>query len=366
MSSSLSPEVGPVTIRPLVPDDFAGIAELLTQRDQLPWDIDSVRWFLQSLEPDRCRAWGALDGDKLVGLTSFFLRTLERQDTPHRAAYWANLYIDPRYRAQMLYPRLPMTMLRALPEAGAEFLYAAVRLQDVAKAHLSMGFGQVGSQHVYVRFLRPGRFIAKYKSLPGFVKLAAAPLDAAYGLGVLLRGKLAARGHVEEVAVVNAPLSQMAVMLNNVERERFSQVWDADLIAKRYERTREGGEYRVLVSRQQGSDLVDAALVYRDAERGAGIKVAVMMDLLFAEGKETAAVAVLHQLESLARRTGCEALLCFDGRGEPFRKLITSCGFRSSPEKYTYMVYPKKALAQQPWLADAANWNYTFGDHDAF
>ncbi|MCO6044955.1 GNAT family N-acetyltransferase [Aeoliella sp. ICT_H6.2] len=366
MSAASSPAVGTATIRPLSPDDLPQVAAILSQRDEHPWSLESTRWFVQGLDQDKCRAWGAVDGDKLVGLTSFFLRTLYWQGEPHRVAYWANLYIDPAYRAQMLYPRLPMTMLRGIKDAGAEFLYAAVRLQDVARAHSGMGFGEIGPRNVWVRFLRPGHFAAKYKKLPAVTGVLTVPLDACYSLGVSLRGRLAKSHAVEDLAIDEAPLAEMAEMANEAAAGQFAQVWTAEMLAERYAQTREGGAYRILVCRDAADASLESALVYRLAERGAGIQVAVIMDLMHAPGNTDAMVAAVHRLEALAMKAGSEAILYFDALGDAMRDTMRSCGFRQSPEKYTFMVYPKKVRDEHPWLTDMANWNYSFRDHDAF
>ncbi len=366
MSAASLPALGTATIRPMSHDDLPQIAEILTQRDEHPWSLESTRWFVQGLDNEKCLAWGAFYGDKLVALTSFFLRTLDWQGQPYRVAYWANLYIDPAYRSQMLYPRLPMTMLRGLKDAGAVFLYAAVRLQDVARAHSGMGFGEIGPRHVWVRFIRPGRFAAKYKELPAATGVLTAPLDAFYGLGVSLRGRLAPRHAVEDLAIDKAPLAEIADMANRAAVAQFAQVWTPETLAERYSQTREGGAYRILICRNAADSSLQAALVYRMAERGAGIQVAVIMDLMHAPDNSQAAIAMVHRLESLALKSGIEALLYFDGLGDAMRDTMQSCGFRQSPEKYTFIVYPKKALSEYPWLTDMANWNYSFRDHDAF
>ena len=76
MSSPAPPAAGVAKIRALAPDDLGAIRQMLSQRDGREWDERSTRWFLHNLDPARCLAWGAFVGDKPVGLTSTFLRTL--------------------------------------------------------------------------------------------------------------------------------------------------------------------------------------------------------------------------------------------------------------------------------------------------
>ena len=121
MHDSPSTVFGPARIRPLTADDLLIVRRLLSERDGRDWDAESTRWFVEGLDPERCRAWAAFDGEKPVGLTTAFLRKLTIDGQQQRVAYWANLYVDPKYRDQMLYPRLPVTMLNALKGLAAPF-----------------------------------------------------------------------------------------------------------------------------------------------------------------------------------------------------------------------------------------------------
>ena len=95
MHDSPSTVFGPARIRPLTADDLLIVRRLLSERDGRDWDAESTRWFVEGLDPERCRAWAAFDGEKPVGLTTAFLRKLTIDGQQQRVAYWANLYVDP-------------------------------------------------------------------------------------------------------------------------------------------------------------------------------------------------------------------------------------------------------------------------------
>src|SRR4051812_8755029 len=95
-------------IRHATAADLPAIRELLMLRDDRQWDQPSTNWFLCGLDPNRCLAWVAFAGDQPVGLTSMYVRMLRMGARELRAGYWANLYVHPEFREQMLYPRLPM------------------------------------------------------------------------------------------------------------------------------------------------------------------------------------------------------------------------------------------------------------------
>ena len=75
---------------------------------------------LLQLDPDRIRAWVAVDSERDDSDHRPDLRRAPRAAGQARviaAGYWTNLYIHEDYRDQLLYPRLPQAMLRDL-EAG--------------------------------------------------------------------------------------------------------------------------------------------------------------------------------------------------------------------------------------------------------
>jgi predicted N-acetyltransferase YhbS len=365
MHDSSSTVFGPAKIRPLTADDLLIVRRLLSERDGRDWDAESTRWFVEGLDPERCRAWAAFDGEKPVGLTTAFLRKLTIDGQQQRVAYWANLYVDPKYRDQMLYPRLPVTMLNALKGLAAPFLYVTVRIPQVAKGHMGLGFAQIGKMQVLARPLRPTRFLAKYKKLGAAARMLAEPVDATYRAVVALKGARVPPGRcIVENNVDDAPLHVIADLLAERASGRISQAWNAEALRHRYRQTREGGKYRFITafSREE----LTALAIYRVAERGEGIQVGVIMDLAFRPGAEADAAAVLRRIECDATAADCELLIYLDGLGAQNRELLLWRGFRSSPEVYEFLIWPKKVTAEDPWVGDWNRWEFGFRDHDAF
>ncbi|WP_428308299.1 GNAT family N-acetyltransferase [Lacipirellula sp.] len=368
-SPSPAPSVaaGVAKIRPLGPEDIGHVRAMLAKRDGHAWDERSTAWFLHGLDPQRCMAWGAFVGDKPVGLTSMFLRTLSVNGGTERVAYWANLYVDPDYRDQMLYPRLPMTMLTSLKSLGIEMLYAPVRLPQLTKAHLGLGFAKVGAMEVLVRPLRPARFICKYKRI-GWARPLAGPVDAAFGAVLALTAARPVAGtRIDDGSIEQRPVEQLeavAALIGERSAGRIAQLWSAELLQQRYGQTREGGSYRLATAWR--GDTLQAAAIYRFAERGDGIQVGVLMDFAFREGAEADGAAVLRAVEKATLAAGGELLLYLDGLGDANRQLLKRRGFRSSPENYEFLVWPKKLATAEARFGDWDRWAFSFRDHDAF
>ena len=78
------------------------------------------------------------------------------------------------------------------------------------------------------------------------------------------------------------------------------------------------------------------------------------------------AAAVLRRIECDATAADCELLIYLDGLAAQNRELLLWRGFRSSPEVYEFLIWPKKVTAEDPWVGDWNRWEFGFRDHDAF
>jgi hypothetical protein len=351
-------------IRPAVPEDLWAIRDLLSQRDGHAWDDDSTRWFVRGLEPERCLAWIAFDRGRPVAFTNMFLRELAAPFARLAAGYWANLYIDPEYRGQLLYPRLPLTMLAEARRSKLDLVYTSVRLRDVSQANSRIGFTRVGDFVVLMKLLRPARLLGKYRAWKAVAALSA-PVDGAYGaLRRATRRRAPAGLVVEEVEASGAAAAALVALVAGAAQDRIAEAWTAEGIAYRYRQTREGGRYAVLLVRR--GERVVAALAYRVAERGQGILAGVLMDAMSAPGEESALAAALERAERDLHGRGCEVVLFLNGLGPAVERVMRRHGYRDSPERYDLLVWPKEKLAVTPALADRENWRFAFADHDAF
>jgi hypothetical protein len=352
------------TIRPARPDDISAVGDLLSLRDHRRWDHESTSWFLHGLDPARCLAWLAFVGDKPVAVSTMFVRSLRGPAGELRVGYWANLFIDPAQRHQMLYPRLPFAMFEAARKTGLRFVYGSVRLPELTAAHLRIGFGRVGTIPVSMKALRPARLVAKYKGwtwLSGTASVADAPYHGYLGLRWRGLGSDAVAVELDGSGPDGASLVEK---LAAAAEHRLCDSWTRASLRYRYRQTREGTGYQALGIRR-GGDLV-CAVIYRIAERGAGIHAGVIMDVMCSPGEERAAISCLVEVERRAHRAGCELMLFLDGLGPEASALFTASGYRHAPEKYDLLVWPKARLTEDPWLANIENWRFAFGDHDAF
>ena len=355
---------GAIDIRRATGDDLDAAQLLLSQRDGREWDDRSVTWFLCDMDPNRCLVWLAWEGQRPVGLSCVFVRSLVHGGSTFRTAYWANLYIDPQYRHLMLYPRLPLAMLRDLQQDGFDFLYGCIRLRDLAKAHLGLGFAKVGQIDVLIKPLRPARLLAKRGHWPTPLNVLRPLVDAVYhGVQLCCQPRRGSRFEVREVDLDSAVIEDMVCLFNNAGGDQLRQCWTEDSLRYRYAQTREGGQYHVLAA-QSGPQPI-AALIYRIAERDR-IQTAVVMGISFAPDGLDGAREVLAQMQKKAYQAGCEAIIYLDGQDADTRSVFQAMGYRQSSQVYDMLVWPRRVVEGGMVQMGAGHWRFAFGDHDAF
>jgi hypothetical protein len=273
----------------------------------------------------------------------------------------------------MLYPRLPLAMLKAVPALGLELVYASVRRGGLAPAHERLGFARLGTLPVLVDALRPGRLVALYRGRSWAAPLLA-PADLCYrALLGARRARQAARARASspdsgvEIAALpwdGARAGELAGLLAAGGSARIRESWTAESLSYRYRRTREGSDY-FLVGALAGGRLV-GAVIYREAERLGGIRAAVILDVIAAPGAERRLAGVLLEVERRALAAGCDLLLFLDGLGPETSALLRASGYRPSPEIYEFLVWPAARAAAGGAVGRLESWRFGFGDHDAF
>ncbi|TKB73761.1 MAG: GNAT family N-acetyltransferase [Nitrospira sp.] len=313
--------------------------------------------------------WLAFDGDRAVGMTSVQERQLRSGDEELRIAYWTGLFIDPSYRSFFIYPRLISAMYVGLREIGIHRLYAAVRRQQIAQAHLKIGFTKIGDMTVLAKPLRPALLFAKYKKFirrdgdQRFLRALCSVPDAVVGMGIRFQGLNAgAPWEVSEAPWGSDEIADLARLYEQAHVGQTTQTWNVELLRARY--AGEGSDYRLLAVRHQ--DRLLAAAIVRMVERSEGIRAAVIMDLIHEPNSDRAAKMALAGVERLALASGCEGVLLLDGLSSDDARLVKSRAYLKSPEKYSLLMWTDRGMDPLCLPQDLRSWRFGFGDHDTF
>lgn len=348
-----------LSIRQATAEDLPAVVRLFEIRDGHAYEPELIFHKVARFDPERTLAWMAYEGCHPVGMTMMLLRELNVDGEKLRAGYWANLYIRPEYRQFLLYPRLTLAMTKVLRNNDVAILYTAVRDADVARAHVKLGFSEVGVVPVRAKPLRPARLFLRAKGWNLSNHFTSVP-------DYLYRGVLKIRSPREsdlQVCGMTLPanLAEFGSLLEQTQY-RVRQIWNCARLNDRYASNRDGEPYTLVGVRRHG--MLVAAALWRAAVRGSKVRAGVLMDLAFRNGEEHAARKVLAAAEEAALENSCDVMLHLDGLTEASR-IIRKSGYCFSPERYTLLLWPAP-VAKKGLLSDLQNWRYPFAEHDTF
>lgn len=353
-------------IRRAGPADAAALQSLFALRSQTD-EATAADAPLPDLDDPGRRVWLAFAGDRAVGMTGVEERRVCYAGKALQIAYWTGLFVDPSYRGQFVYPQLVLAMFAGLRGAGIRHIYGAIRRQQVAEAHMKMGFSKIGDMAVLAKPLRPALLLARYRRLlrtgadRPWLRLACGAADAVAGLLIRLQGPYP-RLPAEEVPWNASSLADAASLCARSAAGLASQDWTADELRSRYAGDAAG--YRLLMVREQGRPAAMAIL--RLVDRPEGIRAAVIMDFVHEPGARRAASSVLAAVERLALDAGCEVALFLDGIPPGELRMVRRRGFLKSPEKYVLLLWYDRGTDPGLLPGDIHSWRFTFGDHDTF
>lgn len=348
-----------LSIRQASAEDLPAAVRLFEIRDGHTYEPELIFHKVGRFDPKRTLAWIAYEGCHPVGMSMMLLRELDVDGEKLRAGYWANLYIRPEYRQFLLYPRLTLAMTKALRNNDLAILYTAVRDAEVARAHVKLGFSEVGELAVRAKPLRPVRLFLRAKAWDVSEQFASIP-DYLYRGVLKMRSPSGSDLQVCEIPL-SSNLAEFASLLDQ-SRCRVRQVWSCRRLKDRYASNRDGEPYMLLGVRRHG--MLVAAACWRAAVRGTRVWAGVLMDLAFRRGEENAAQKVVAAAEWCALEKSCDVMLHLDGLHEAGR-VIRKSGYCFSPERYTVLLWPTQA-AKDGLLADLQSWRYGFSEHDTF
>lgn len=366
---TVAPAAAPprLIVRKAEPADVTALRELFAVRSRTD-EASSTDSRGPELDKPGRMLWAAFDGNRAVGMTSVQERRLRVSRMTLRMAYWTGLFVDPEYRTAFVYPRLLSAMFSGIREKGMCALYAAVRRQPIADAHVKIGFTRIGDMRVLAKPLRPASLLAKYKGLlhgrhaSWLSRLCRVP-DAAVGFGIGLRGPRARPPWcVEEMAWTPAVADDLACLRAAVCTGSAAQVLTGGSLAARYGAP--DREYRVIGVRLH--DRLVASVILRIVNRFDGIRAAVVMDLFCEPELPRAAGLALAAAERLALDRQCDVALALDGFSLEQSRMVRGRGYIPSPEKYALLLWRDRREEADPLPADLRSWRFTFGDHDTF
>jgi len=353
-----------ISIRRATAGDVPQIADMMQLVSGRDHSVEAVRTMTAGFAPGRFYGWIAFGGNEPVGLTTLEPCILERGGTAMGAGYWRYLWVRPDQRRTPLYPRLVFTMIAEAAALGIDLVYGAIRRPDVAAGHIALGMQKVGEIPVLARPLRPARLFSKFHGLPDVLMRLSTVPDLVYGQYLSLRGPSIRSGYViTDAAATEVDPSAIIPTLREMYASELRRRLTSESFAGRYHSNSDGAQYRVLSVGRSGA--VSAAIVYRIAVRGKGIRTLVIMEMGYRFSDQAALKFGLLEIEKQALRLGCEVILSLSS-SRASHTLLRQLGYFRSNETYILMKKPTGRNTTAIVMENLDDWHFTFADHDAF
>lgn len=343
-------------IREAGPGDLEQIKVLLQRREgpDAPW-CGSWR-ASSSLDRNQLRAWVAVEGRAIVGLSCVELHALQVDDAIHDAGRWTVSHVR-----EGLGPELRAALIEATLRCARSPIYALCRDPAEAAQRLRHGLVELQRHTLRVRPLRPLSLAAKGLGLPDRAARAAAPLDRVAALPVQLASRRSA-GLPRGSSIVELTLPEdsegIAELIAHARAGRISRRWDARSLEARFAPTPEGGAHTVLGLVRAG-EIVAVAAYRVFASFWDGLSVAVIGELAARGDDRALLAALLRAIERRADAAGVEAVLVLDALGPEVSALLRGAGYLDDPLGWGPAVLiagPPAALAATPRLGAVLDW----------
>ena len=353
-----------ISIRQAIASDIPQIAEMMQSVSDRDHSVERVRAITTDLTPGEFYAWLAVAGDDPVGVTMLEPCTLEHRGTQTKAGYWRYLWVRPDQRKTGLYPRLVFTMITSAANAGMDLVYTAVRRPDVAAGHLALGMQKVGDIPVFAKPLNPATLFSKFHGLGSLATGLSAVPDFVYRQYLSVKHLTAGEAYaITDVSATQAQPLAIIPALRDMYASDLQRPLIPQYFLKRYGVNTDGDEYRVLGV--HASSETRAAIVYRTAVRGNGIRALVILELGYRGSDQDALRFGLIELEKRAIVLRCEVVLCLSSaRG--IQRILSESGYFKSNETYVLLKKPTHPETGGLVADNIDDWYFTFSDHDAF
>ncbi len=340
--------------------DVAAIVSLIRERDEQHHPEQAVLGYLANLDSRQIVVWLAEVDGAPAGINAMYLCAVSVAGQQHPAGYWAHLYVTPKYRKAMIYPRLVFAMLAWARTRDLAMVYTAMRRGHVTDGHLKLGFRQVGTLSVLAKPLRPAALVMKSRELGPAAYWAAAPIDFIWSHVQRLRriAQGASEPTIREMAASAADLR----MLAEAAAGRLRTAWNSETWNARFQATIEGWPYiGATAIRDNGAA---GWILFRVAQRSE-VRAIVVMELACPTDDPRTIRALLACAERRGEQEHADVVIAIDSDPGTRSRIVRASGYWKSPESYTLIFWANRSEFAASCL-DLANWQYSFAEHDAF
>jgi hypothetical protein len=331
------------------PDDNAGPQEYETA-----W-----RW-LHDLNPYSTKKVlvGIDQAGQVVAHTAMFPLRFQAKDRVVLGGFPDQLMVAENLRQTLLFPNLETKFLREYRSVGVDFLYGLVNRGRVLRAHLALGYHQLGIFQVYARPYRLTKLVQPY--LPGkTLRAVTQPVLAA------LQPVLRLSGHWRPTHLKIFKVDKFGPEIDSLAPEAcqhfsYYALRDAHILNWRFAQF-PNRQYLIYVVREQVQSV--GYIVLRRMNM-MGFDVLAIVDILFQPDRADVGRALLNTVHEEALRLRVDMSACLLNPGSALLPALKAYGYLKTPEVFTLIVHEPKRSPLQFSEDQFTGWHVTWFDHD--
>jgi hypothetical protein len=368
---------------PTLPEQLPTIADIYN-RDPEEENVDledfvsTWKRLFTECASDHQYTWVALDeGQKAIGHFALMPLFFLSQGVQFLAGSPSLLIVDLDRRNELIFLNFELKFIKEYRQYGYDFLYGLVSKPPMLKAHLKLGFKQIGEVPVFalpLNFTDIVQKVLKRRWLTTlaspFLKMGEFLLDQYFKLGVA----------GVEVVEVDTFLPEHDEFLSAASRSyTYTSLKSSSILNWRYRKSK-ARDYRYFVAKDQGQKgqkgkicgiMVIRAMPMRE------FNVIAVPEILCVPGRQDVLKAMVAKTRSVGKELRCDLVACLFNVKDPVLKNLQKMAFLKTPESFYLVVHAPKDGAFQfssktarpksgPVVYDELleNWHVTWFDHD--
>ncbi len=267
------------------------------------------------------------------------------------------LMVAEAFRKELLFLQMELRILKEYKEAGIDFAYGLLNRPKVLKAHLALGFRQLGILPVYARPYKLDSitsYFFKSKILSGLFK----PIVFLLNPFLRLRWYPSSKLEICEVKHFDSDIDGFCESVQTYFS--CSAFRNSDILNWRFTQLSER-KYQIIIARDKGT-VVGYVVLRRMKMKG--IQTMVIVDMLFSPDRSDVGKALLKTIHKEAARSNVEISACLLNPHSPLLPVLKKFGFLKTPESFSLIVHRSNDSPVPSNGCSFDKWHITWFDHD--
>ncbi len=269
------------------------------------------------------------------------------------------LMVHEDFRKELLFPRLEMKILSGYKDLGMAFSFGLANRGKVKKAHLSLGYSEIGDLAVY----------AKPYKLAGIARsfIKSKVLNAVLMPGLYIAEKLLqlirSSGKLDldavEISGFDTDIDKFLVEIQ--KHFPYCTIRNSTILNWRFASSPQV-KYHFLATKDNGN-ITGYAVLRQVAMKG--FNALAIVDILFSPDRIDIGKALMKAVHNKAMQLEVDMSACLLNPYDPLCPIIKKCGYFKTPETFALIIHEPKGTSPRFSKDTFAKWHLTWFDHDA-